>query len=145
MPESCTSKGNPVTITKSLSGLLDCIFGTVSYYGWKEKGIILRLTHSYQNSNLNRVAAILNHKLQRVMGSGLAASFKISISWAYLSKRFSDIKWHQNSLSAVTQVNFVDDLSKLTVTLTLSMFVCLFVCSNEMKGLFGKGFILREN
>ena len=61
------------------------------------------------------------------MRRSCACSFKISISWSYLSERFSDIKWHQNSLSVVTLVNFANDLSQFTVTLIYTMFVSLFV------------------
>ena len=61
------------------------------------------------------------------MRRSCACSFKISISWGYLSERFSDIKWHQNSLSVVTLVNFANDLSQFTVTLIFTMFVSLFV------------------
>ena len=61
------------------------------------------------------------------MRRSCACSFTISISWGYLSERFSDIKWHQNSLSVVTLVNFANDLSQFTVTLIFTMFVSLFV------------------
>ena len=61
------------------------------------------------------------------MRRSCACSFTISISWGYLSERFSDIKWHQNSLSVVTLVNFANDLSQFTVTLIYTMFVSLFV------------------